>query len=42
MTDYSAVLVYLDFLPDHAWRYGWVLHPYAAAAYRDLVGRGKA
>ena len=35
----SAVLVYLDFLLDNAWRYGWLLHPNAVAAYRDLTGR---
>jgi predicted HD superfamily hydrolase involved in NAD metabolism len=35
----GAVLVYLDFLLDNTWRYGWYLHPDAVAAYRDLSGR---
>ena len=35
----DAALVYLDFLLDNGWRYGWVLHPNAVAAYRDLTGR---
>ena len=35
----DAALVYLDFLLDNGWRYGWFLHPDAVAAYRDLVGR---
>jgi HD superfamily phosphohydrolase YqeK len=35
----DAALVYLDFLLDNAWRYGWLLHPNAIAAYRDLTGR---
>jgi predicted HD superfamily hydrolase involved in NAD metabolism len=35
----DAALVYLGFLLDNAWRYGWVLHPNAVAAYRDLTGR---
>lgn len=35
----GAVLVYLDFLLDNTWRYGWHLHPHAVAAYRELVGR---
>jgi HD superfamily phosphohydrolase YqeK len=35
----GAVLVYLDFLLDNTWRYGWYLHPHAVAAYRDLAGR---
>ena len=35
----DAALVYLDFLLDNAWRYGWLLHPHAVAAYRDLTGR---
>jgi predicted HD superfamily hydrolase involved in NAD metabolism len=35
----EAALVYLDFLLDNGWRYGWVLHPNAVAAYRDLTGR---
>ena len=35
----AAALVYLDFLLDNGWRYGWVLHPNAVAAYRDLAGR---
>ena len=35
----AAALVYLDFLLDYGWRYGWVLHPNAVAAYRDLTGR---
>jgi predicted HD superfamily hydrolase involved in NAD metabolism len=38
----GAALVYLDFLLDNAWRYGWLLHPHAVAAYRELVGRGRA
>lgn len=38
----GAVLVYLDFLLDNAWRYGWLLHPHAVAAYRELVGREHA
>ncbi len=37
----GAALVYLDFLLDHAWQFGWLLHPHAVAAYRDLVGRGR-
>ena len=36
----DAALVYLDFLLDNGWRYGWLLHPDAVAAYRDLTGRG--
>lgn len=36
----DAALVYLDFLLDNCWRYGWILHPNAVAAYRDLLGRG--
>ncbi len=35
----DAALVYLDFTLDNAWRYGWLLHPNAVAAYRDLTGR---
>jgi predicted HD superfamily hydrolase involved in NAD metabolism len=35
----GAALVYLDFVMDNAWRYGWLLHPNAVAAYRDLIGR---
>ena len=35
----EAALVYLDFTLDNGWRYGWVLHPNAVAAYRDLAGR---
>ena len=35
----DAALVYLDFMLDNGWRYGWVLHPNAVAAYRDLMGR---
>ena len=35
----EASLVYLDFLLDNGWRYGWVLHPHAVAAYRELIGR---
>ena len=35
----DAALVYLDFMLDNGWRYGWVLHPNAVAAYRDLTGR---
>ena len=35
----DAALVYLDFLLDNGWRYGWLLHPHAVAAYRDLTGR---
>jgi predicted HD superfamily hydrolase involved in NAD metabolism len=35
----DAALVYLDFLLDNGWRYGWLLHPNAVAAYRDLTGR---
>ena len=35
----DAALIYLDFLLDNGWRYGWVLHPNAVAAYRDLTGR---
>ena len=35
----DAALVYLDFLLDNGWRYGWLLHPDAVAAYRDLTGR---
>ena len=35
----DAALVYLDFLLDNGWRYGWVLHPNAVAAYRELTGR---
>jgi predicted HD superfamily hydrolase involved in NAD metabolism len=34
----DAALVYLDFLLDNGWRYGWVLYPNAVAAYRDLTG----
>jgi hypothetical protein len=34
--------VYLDFLLDNAWRFGWLLHPHAVAAYRELVGWGRA
>lgn len=34
-----AVLIYLDFLLDNTWRYGWHLHPQAVAAYRDLMAR---
>lgn len=37
----EAALAYLDFLLENAWRYGWLLHPYAVAAYRDLVGRSR-
>ena len=37
----EAALVYLDFLLDNTWRYGWYLHPNAVAAYRDLLGRVK-
>jgi len=35
----DAALAYLDFLLDNGWRYGWLLHPNAVAAYRDLMGR---
>ena len=35
----AAALVYLDFLLDNTWRYGWYLHPHAVAAYRDLAGQ---
>jgi len=35
----EACLVYLDFLLNNTWRYGWYVHPDAVAAYRDLVGR---
>jgi dihydroorotate dehydrogenase electron transfer subunit len=35
----EAVLVYLDFLLDNAWRYAWFLHPHAVAAYRELAGQ---
>lgn len=35
----EAALVYLDFLRDHAPRYGWILHPNAIAAYRHLKER---
>lgn len=35
----AAALVYLDFSLDNGWRYGWILHPNAVAAYRDLTGR---
>ena len=35
----DASLVYLDFLLDNGWRYGWILHPNAVAAYRELTGR---
>ena len=35
----EASLVYLDFLLENGWRYGWILHPHAVAAYRDLTGR---
>lgn len=38
----DAALVYLDFLLDNSWRYGWLLHPDAVAAYRDLTGRTRA
>ena len=34
----DAALVYLDFSLDNGWRYGWLLHPNAVAAYRDLTG----
>ncbi|HSR33429.1 MAG TPA: hypothetical protein VLY63_22925 [Anaerolineae bacterium] len=32
-------LIYLDFLLDNTWRYGWYLHPQAVGAYRDLMAR---
>jgi HD superfamily phosphohydrolase YqeK len=35
-----AALVYLDFLLDNTWRYGWYLHPHAMGAYRDLLRQG--
>ena len=35
----EAALVYLGFLLDNTWRYGWYLHPHAVAAYRDRAGR---
>lgn len=35
----GAILVYLDFLLDNTWRYGWHLHPHAVAAYRELVAK---
>jgi len=35
----AAALVYLDFLLDNGWRYGWILHSNAVAAYRELTGR---
>jgi predicted HD superfamily hydrolase involved in NAD metabolism len=35
----DAALVYLDFLLDNGWRYGWMLRPNAVAAYCDLTGR---
>lgn len=35
----GAILVYLDFLLENTWRYGWFLHPRAVAAYRDLVAK---
>jgi predicted HD superfamily hydrolase involved in NAD metabolism len=34
----GAALVYLDFLVDYNWRYGWALHPDAVAAWRELAG----
>jgi predicted HD superfamily hydrolase involved in NAD metabolism len=34
----GAALVYLDFLLDNNWRYGWNLHPDAVAAWRELAG----
>jgi predicted HD superfamily hydrolase involved in NAD metabolism len=37
----EAVLVYLDFVLDNTWRYGWYLHPDAVAAYRELSRGGK-
>jgi predicted HD superfamily hydrolase involved in NAD metabolism len=33
----ESSLVYLDFLMTNAWRYRWVPHPTAVAAYRELV-----
>ena len=33
----EAALIYLEFLLNNTWRYGWRLHPQAVAAYRDLV-----
>lgn len=33
----EAALVYLGFLQDHASQYGWLMHPNATAAYRDLT-----
>ncbi len=35
----EAALVYLDFVLDNTWRYGWYPHPHTLAAYRQLVGR---
>ena len=35
----DKALAYLDFLLDNGWRYGWLLHPNAVAAYRELTGR---
>lgn len=35
----AAALVYLGFLLDNGWRYGWMLHPNAVAACRDLTGQ---
>jgi predicted HD superfamily hydrolase involved in NAD metabolism len=35
----EASLVYIGFLQDYASRYGWLVHPNAIAAHRDLAGR---
>jgi predicted HD superfamily hydrolase involved in NAD metabolism len=35
----GAALVYLGFLQAYASRYGWLMHPNATAAYRDLTGQ---
>jgi predicted HD superfamily hydrolase involved in NAD metabolism len=35
----EAALVYLRFLRDYAPQHGWLVHPNAVAAYRELTGR---